>query len=87
MSDDSTIEKPHCPKCKQKILQSISIKCMYCGEILPEKHRPSDEQKKIIVERQIRINAAHDLAMETKQAKSKKRKGAPTPPDIPDTAG
>ena len=83
MENHSNAIKPHCPKCQQKILQSLSIKCMYCGEVLPEKHHPTEETKRIIIERNVKINAAHDLAMEAKQAKSKKKKTAPKPPIVP----
>ncbi|WP_054112745.1 hypothetical protein [Marinagarivorans algicola] len=82
MSNTPINEKPHCPKCKQKILQSLSIKCMYCGQILPKQHQPSEAQKTRILERHIKSNEAHDLAMEAKQTQGKKKKGPPKPPDI-----
>lgn len=74
---------PQCPKCKQKILQSLSVKCMYCGEPLPEQLHPSDETKRMIIERNAKINAAHDLATEKKQAKTKNKKAAKRPPTLP----
>lgn len=36
---------PTCPKCSRKIMQSISNRCMYCGEALPEEHHLSAEEK------------------------------------------
>ncbi len=87
MSNEPNNEKPHCPQCKQKILQSLSIKCMYCGQILPKQHQPSEAQKTRILERHIKSNEAHDLAMEAKntKGKNKKKKGPPKPPDMPFT--
>ncbi|HEY7772580.1 MAG TPA: hypothetical protein VIC26_05340 [Marinagarivorans sp.] len=65
--------KPACPKCHQKILQSLSTRCMYCGTQLPKNYHPSDEQKQAILARHEETNRAHDLAMEEKQAKENKK--------------
>ena len=80
--------KPTCPKCRQKILQSLSIRCMYCGAELPKHHHPSDEQKQAILARHEETNRAHDLAMEEKQAKeNKKNKRKKQPPIAPSIGG
>lgn len=64
---------PQCPKCQQKVLQSLSTRCMYCGTELPKDFHPSDEQKMAILARHDEINKAHDLAMEAKAAKDNKK--------------
>ena len=38
-------DKISCLKCGRKIMQSISNRCMYCGEQLPEEHHLSQEEK------------------------------------------
>lgn len=74
-------DKPHCPQCNQKVLQSLSTRCMYCGAELPKDCQPTDEQKQAILARQEETNKAHDLAMEAKAAKeSKKKKKSPQSP-------
>lgn len=78
-------DKPHCPKCNQKVLQSLSTRCMYCGADLPKDYLPTDEQKQAILARHEETNKAHDLAMEAKQAQEnkKKKKKSPQPPIPP----
>lgn len=67
-------DKPQCPKCHQKVLQSLSTRCMYCGADLPKDYLPTDEQKQAILARHEETNKAHDLAMEAKLAKENKKK-------------
>ena len=67
-----------CPKCKQKILQSLSTRCMYCGAELPTDLHPSDAAREAILARQKASNKMHDLAMSAKD--QKKKKGPPTAP-------
>ncbi len=67
-----------CPKCKQKILQSLSIRCMYCGTELPTDLHPSDSTRQAILARQEASNTMHDLAMSAKE--QKKKKGPPALP-------
>ena len=73
-----------CPKCHQKLLQSIAKRCMYCGADLPEELHPSDAQRQAVLDRTLEANKAHDIAMEAKQAAAdkKKKKRKPEPPTI-----
>lgn len=40
-----TDQKPACPNCNRKIIQSVSNRCMYCGATLPEEHHLTTEEK------------------------------------------
>lgn len=66
--------KPQCPNCQQNVLQSLSTRCMYCGSELPKNLHASDAQKQAILSRHEESNRAHDLAMEEKANKDKKKK-------------
>ena len=79
----STATRASCPKCQQKILQSLSKRCMYCGAELPSELQPSDDTRQAILSRAEESNKVHDLAMEAKD-KKKNKKGKPQPPtDLP----
>jgi uncharacterized Zn finger protein len=66
--------KPQCPTCQQRVLQSLSTRCMYCGTELPKNLHATDAQKQAILSRHEESNREHDLAMEAKAKKANKKK-------------
>ena len=74
----ATATRASCPKCHQKVLQSLSTRCMYCGAELPKDSQPSAEARQAVLHRAQESNKVHDLAMAAKE--NSKKKGKPTPP-------